>query len=268
MDLLHFVLISVIIFNNIPFFRKYYYPLFFSYSKKLIRLVKKYWNSIYYKFINLRTKQEFKSEDRKISDFYQNSDDLKKIQRSLSWKYQIAVMNLNSNLNIGAIYRTGCLLGMEKYIILGKKIYNPKSQVGLDFVQIEYLDTFKNLRDRNNSETVENFNIKLFLNYVNNNNLVPILIEQGGSNLLDINFEKLSNKLNNEQKFIFIFGNETHGISKNLISLAREKNWLIISIPQWGCAHSYNVSQAANIIMWKFYQDNIIKLRENLITSY
>ena len=48
---------------------------------------------------------------------------------------------------------------------------------------------------------------------------------------------------------MFIFGNETHGVPSNLLSLAKTKNWLILSIPQWGCAHSFNVSQAANIIM-------------------
>lgn len=203
-------------------------------------------------------KKKYKLETAKKSEFYSklSFDKLKTIQRKLSWKYQVGVMNLNCNLNIGAIYRTGCLLGMDKYIIMGKKIYNPRSQVGLDYVPIEYLDTFKKIRDRNNASTIEDFNIKVFEKYINENKLIPIIIEQGGINLLLTDFSKYEHEIGNN-KILFIFGNETHGVPSNLLSLAKTKKWLVMSIPQWGCAHSFNVSQAANIIMWKYYQDNI-----------
>ena len=181
---------------------------------------------------------------------------LKDIQKKLSWKYQVAVMNLNCNLNIGAIYRTGCLLGMNKYVIMGKKIYNPRSQVGLDYVPIEYLDAFKKVRDRYDPSTIEDFDIDKFSKYITKNKLVPVIIEQGGINLLDVDFSNKENKLD-DKKILFIFGNETHGVPSNLIMLAKVNKWLILSIPQWGCAHSFNVSQAANIIMWKYYSDNI-----------
>lgn len=257
MDYLHYILVFVIIIlillNNINIIRKYYYPWFFSILKK----VTKYFNS--HSKNNILPKKDFKPESVKKSEMYSNFsfDKLKEIQRKLSWKYQIAVLNLNCNLNVGAIYRSGCLLGMDKYVILGKKIYNPKSQVGLDYVPIEYLDAFKSVRDRYDPSTVENFNVKVFLSYLKKNNLRPILIEQGGKNLLKINFKKLSETLELNEKFIFVFGNETHGIPKNLLELACNEKWLILTIPQWGCAHSFNVSQASNIIMWKFYNDHI-----------
>ena len=258
MDFLHYILVFVIIIlillNNVNIIRKYYYPWFFSMMKKGI----KYTNT--YQKNNILPKKDFKPESIKKSEMYDvfSFDKLKEIQKKLSWDYQVAVLNLNCNLNIGAIYRSGCLLGMNKYVILGKKIYNPKSQVGLDYVPIEYLDTFKHIRDRYDPSTVENFNTKVFLSYLKKNNLKPILIEQGGKNLLKINFSNLTKSLH--EKFLFVFGNETHGIPRKLLQLAKENDWLIITIPQWGCAHSFNVSQAANIIMWKFFQDNIKKI--------
>ncbi len=256
MDLFHYILIIIIIIliliNNISGIRKYYYPWFFSNLKLLTKNIKRYMKN------NFNSKKKYKEETAKKSDLYKSLsfEQIKNIQKKLSWNYQIAVMNLNSNLNIGAIYRSGCILGMDKYIILGKKIYNPRSQVGLDYVPIEYLDTFKKARDRYDSSTIEKFNLNMFESYIEKNNLIPIIIEQGGINLLLVDFSKYENGLGKE-KILFIFGNETHGVPSNLLSLAKIKNWLILSIPQWGCAHSFNVSQAANIIMWKYYQDNI-----------
>ena len=257
MDIFHLLLVIIIfilfVINNLPGIRKYYYPWFFSNMKSLTKAIKGHLKN------NTLPKKIRKPESAKKADMYESFDfsKLKNIQNKLSWKYQVAVMNLNCNLNIGAIYRSGCLLGMGKYVILGKRIYQPKSQVGIDYVPIEYLDTFIRIRDRHDPSTIENFNIKVFEKYLTKNKLIPLIIEQGGINILNINFSTKEKELKQDEKYLFIFGNETHGVPSNLLKLAKTKKWLILSIPQWGCAHSFNVSQAANIIMWKYYQDNI-----------
>ena len=262
MDLFHYILIVIlfilVIINNLSGIRKYYYPWFFSNMKSLTTYISGY-ISRYNSGNNTLPKPIVKSESSKKADVYSSFslNQLKDIQSKLSWKYQIAVMNLNCNLNIGAIYRSGCLLGMDKYIIMGKKIYNPRSQVGIDFIPIEYLDTFDKIRDRYDPSTIENFNIQVFERYITKNKLIPLIIEQGGINILNIDFAKKEKQLDKDERYLFIFGNETHGVPSNLIRLAKTRKWLILSIPQWGCAHSFNVSQAANIIMWKYYQDNI-----------
>lgn len=261
MDILHYILIviifTLIVINNLPGIRKYYYPWFYSNMKSLTKALQGYMKN------NTLPKKVEKPESAKKGDLYSsfNFKQLKEIQKKLSWKYQIAIMNLNCNLNVGAIYRSGCLLGMNKYVIMGKKIYHPRSQVGLDYVPIEYLDTFKKIRDRYDPSTIEDFNIKVFEKYIMKNKLIPLIIEQGGINILNIDFAGKEKQLDKDEKYLFIFGNETHGVPSNLLSLAKTKKWLILSIPQWGCAHSFNVSQAANIIMWKYYQDNIILQR-------
>ena len=259
MDNLHYILITIIIviiiLNNIKLIRTHYYKLFFSFLRKVHYIIEKRDRK------NNLPKKFKKSPQSKVNTIYLDKtiscDKLKIIQKKLSWKYRVAVLNLNCNLNIGAIYRTGCLLGMKEYIILGKKIYHPKSQVGLDYINIKYLDTFKSVRDRHDPTTIENFNINKFCNYISKNKLKPVIIEQGGTNLLNIDF---SINESDGHNLLFIFGNETHGTPTNLLKKAKKEKWIILSIPQWGCAHSYNVSQAANIIMWKYYTDNIKKL--------
>ena len=260
MDIYHYLLIVIIflliICNNVKYFKRHYYKLFFDITTKLYYYTKK----IKIKKMNEKNilpKKIKKPIEAKINDFYinvKNYRKLKDIQNKLSWNYSVGILNLNCNLNVGAIYRTGCLLGMKKYIIFGKKIYHPKSQVGLDYIDIDYVDTFKNIRDRNKKYTIEDFDINMFLKYIDENNILPILIEQGGKNIININFKNYQQM---NKHALFIFGNETHGTPSILIKYAKQEGWPLLSIPQWGCAHSFNVSQSANIIMWKYYQDNI-----------
>ena len=47
-----------------------------------------------------------------------------------------------------------------------------------------------------------------------------------------------------------IFGNEVNGVSQEVINLCKES----IEIPQLGTKHSLNVSVAAGIVIWKYYE--------------
>ena len=250
----YLILIIYIILNNITVFKKYYHPA----TNRLIIAICKYIDK---KTAEIKQIKIYNGEEKTIekftTDMYLHIKNIKHHQIKLSFNYSVAILNLNSNLNVGAIYRTGCLLGMNKYYIFGKKIYNPKSQVGLELIDVDYIDIFPKLRDRYDNTTLNTFNEKMFVDFFNNNKLIPIVIEQGGINIFNVNFNKLENSNN---KYIFIFGNEKFGVPKKMIDVIKKiNNHLIISIPQWGCAHSYNVSQAANIIMWEYYRQNIHK---------
>ena len=47
-----------------------------------------------------------------------------------------------------------------------------------------------------------------------------------------------------------VFGNEVNGVSQEVINLCEES----IEIPQLGTKHSLNVSVAAGIVIWKYYE--------------
>lgn len=249
----YLILSLYIILNNVSTVKKYYYPVI----NKMVLAICKYIEKKTTQIKQIKMHKEEKAPEKFTTELYAKiqQKNLRMHQNKLSFNYSVAVLNLNSDLNVGAIYRSGCLLGMNKYYIFGKKIYYPKSQVGLELVDIEYVDIFPKLRNRYDKSTLEEFNQNMFIKFLKDNNLTPIVIEQGGTHLFNVNFKRLENM---NQKYIFIFGNEKFGVPKKMIEIIKRfNNHLIISIPQWGCAHSYNVSQAANIIMWEYYKQNI-----------
>ena len=271
--LLNFILIpflGIFIIRNNMFLRKCWYPLILDFERRMRKIIKK-------KLKYLEPLKTHRAIEEKINPFYENYikyhnisyDNLEKmdiIQSKLNLNYDMMVLNLNSNLNTGAIYRSGCLLGMNRYLIAGKKIYNVRSMVGYKFCPLEYLDIFPKLRNRMKPETLNNFNKKELISFLDKNNYYIYIIEQGGKSITNsiINKEIYKN-IYSKKKILYIMGNETFGVPKSMIILLKNKyHAKVISIPQWGCAHSFNVSMAANIIMWNHYSC-FIKSKNNFI---
>lgn len=259
MCLLPFLIIFII--RNSQYLRKCWYPIILGYDKK-IRIYLKY------KLKYLEPLKKHGSITEKVNPFYDDyliknkinhydkiSNTLNNHQHKLNLNYDIMVLNLNSNLNTGAIYRTGCLLGMNRYLIAGKKIYNVRSMVGYKFCPVKYIDVFPKIRNRMIPNTLNNFNENKLKEFLDKNNYHIYIIEQGGINIMNIN-KQLCRQLDSNRKILYIMGNETFGVPKTMISFLKNNyTTTIISIPQWGCAHSFNVSQAANIIMWNHYNN-------------
>ena len=146
------------------------------------------------------------------------------IQSKLNLNYDMMVLNLNSNLNTGAIYRSGCLLGMNRYLIAGKKIYNVRSMVGYKFCPLEYLDIFPKLRNRMRPETLNNFDSKKLVSFLDKNNYHIYIIEQGGEMITNnIINKEISENIYSKKKILYIMGNETFGVPKSMIILLKNK---------------------------------------------
>jgi tRNA(Leu) C34 or U34 (ribose-2'-O)-methylase TrmL len=259
-------LVNYIVVNQ-KYIKKRWYPLMLEFDTKLRKYIK-------YNLKMLEPLKQQRDISEKVNPFYEefltsnnigydNIDVLFKHQKKLNLNYDMMVLNLNSNLNTGTIYRTGCLLGMDNFIIAGKKVYNVRSMVGYKFCPINYLDIFPQLRNRMKPETLSNFNKKAFGDFLLKNDYNIFIIEQGGCNILDEKIKnKITNNIFNKKKILYIMGNETHGVPKNMINmLVKEFKATVVSLPQWGCAHSFNVSQAANIVMWNHYSNFLSKER-------
>lgn len=253
---------SYMIRNN-QYLKKCWYPLINDFDKRLRKYIKAKLKLLEpikrHRDISEKANPFYEDYMKKNNIDYNNINKLFNHQNKLNLNYDIMVLNLNSNLNTGAIYRTGCLLGMKNYIIAGKKIYNVRSMVGYKFCNINHLDIFPQIRNRLKPETLNNFDIKKFKEFFDKNDYHIYIIEQGGINILDKNIKKdIIKNISSDKRILYIMGNETFGVPNNMISiLKKEYNAKIISIPQWGCAHSFNVSQAANIIMWNHYYNFI-----------
>jgi tRNA G18 (ribose-2'-O)-methylase SpoU len=57
-------------------------------------------------------------------------------------------------------------------------------------------------------------------------------------------------KINPDEKYVLIFGNEVEGVNQQSVDLSD----YCIEIPQEGTKHSLNVSVCAGIVMWEFFR--------------
>ncbi|KUL19014.1 MAG: Uncharacterized protein XE13_0573, partial [Proteiniphilum sp. 51_7] len=57
-------------------------------------------------------------------------------------------------------------------------------------------------------------------------------------------------ELDSEKKYAVILGHEVHGVQQSVIDASDG----CIEIPQYGTKHSLNVSVAAGIVIWDFFQ--------------
>lgn len=271
MDVFHILLIvGWIVYwclNNLKVLKRHYIPFVASFTKKYITALKKNrrkirnWVTYNMPFIPI-------NQLSKKLDMFEtiNKSQLKNQQKLSSWNYDVGVLNLNSSPNVGVIYRTGCVTGMNKYIIYGSTQYKKNTMVGLTYVDIETVDIFPKIQDKYDRSTIAIFDKKLLKEHIQINKYIPVIFEHGGDNIMFEDFSRWEQNIPEGYKYLFIFGNETHGVPNEMIKFLRTEfpSTKALSIPQWGCAHSYNVSQAANIVMYRYLEDNLKRLSKHI----
>jgi len=171
---------------------------------------------------------------RKLRNTELNRKTIEEFKKSKKTSAIVILDNIRSIHNVGSIFRTSDSFLIEKIIISGytatpENTKMEKTALGSsDSVNWEYtedvIDTIKNLK---------------------NKGIKVISVEQADKSL------KIE-KFIPEQgiKYAFVFGNEVDGVSDEII-LASDQ---VLEIPQVGTKHSLNVSVAAGIILWDFYQ--------------
>ena len=150
----------------------------------------------------------------------------------------IILDNIRSLNNIGSIFRTSDAFLIEKIYLCGITATPPNRKITKTAI--------------GSTETVE-------WEYINDiNNLVENLIIQEVK-IWSVEQAVKSSKLEDlksidaDKKHALIFGNEIDGVSQEVIN----KSHGVIEISQYGTKHSLNISVAAGIVIWKFY--NLIK---------
>ncbi len=150
----------------------------------------------------------------------------------------IILDNIRSLNNIGSIFRTSDAFLIEKIYLCGITATPPnrkitKTAIGsTETVEWEYINDINNL-----IESLINQEVKIWS------------VEQAvkSSKLQDLK------SIDADKKHALIFGNEIDGVSQEVIN----KSHGVIEISQYGTKHSLNISVAAGIVIWKFY--NLIK---------
>lgn len=139
--------------------------------------------------------------------------------------------NVRSALNVGSVFRTADGFGIDKVVLCGITAQPP------------HRDILKTALGA--TETVNwlyEMNIDLVIDRLKSESYRIIVIEQTTQSCLLQDF-----KMQHNEKYAFIFGNEVSGVSETVL----EKADICLEIPQSGMKHSLNVAVCAGIIGWE-----------------
>jgi tRNA G18 (ribose-2'-O)-methylase SpoU len=171
------------------------------------------------------------------------NEKVQRIAKMTSVPFGILMLNLDKNMNIGITIRTAAAMGCSDLYIVGRKKYDARSVVGAkNYINIHKLSTI-------DPET-----------FFKENNLLPIVIEQGGVPLEKFSFKSMIRSVSTGgPKPVIILGTEGTGVPKEWMKIGQ-----CISITQLGVIRSLNVSVCASMLIyeytkqWKEVMDGLI----------
>ena len=171
---------------------------------------------------------------KKLKNSELNRIDVKSFKSIKKTPLIVVLDNIRSLNNIGSIFRTCDAFLVSKIYLCGITAKPPNKKINktalgsTDSVEWEYFKSTIKLIEKLKSEGVKIWSIEQVeraqkLNYI----------------------EKIDSKL----KHAIVFGNEIKGVDQKIIDISENT----IEIDQYGTKHSLNVSVAAGIVIWKFY---------------
>ena len=171
---------------------------------------------------------------KKLKNSELNRIDVKSFKSIKKTPLIVVLDNIRSLNNIGSIFRTCDAFLVSKIYLCGITAKPPNRKINktalgsTDSVEWEYFKSTIKLIEKLKSEGVKIWSIEQVeraqkLNYI----------------------EKIDSKL----RHAIVFGNEIKGVDQKIIDISENT----IEIDQYGTKHSLNVSVAAGIVIWKFY---------------
>lgn len=171
---------------------------------------------------------------KKLKNSELNRIDVKSFKSIKKTPLIVVLDNIRSLNNIGSIFRTCDAFLVSKIYLCGITAKPPNRKINktalgsTNSVEWEYFKSTIKLIEKLKSEGVKIWSIEQV---------------EGAQKLNYI--EKIDSKL----KHAIVFGNEITGVDQKIIDISENT----IEIDQYGTKHSLNVSVAAGIVIWKFY---------------
>ena len=196
-----------------------------------------------------------------VSDRFKGVDpvDIKSIINEETLPFDVMILNLRDGRNAGNIVRVCNLTGVDKVVVLGRKKFEKTGSVGAHhYTKIERIAAIPNSDyiDFEKLEEADNvIDTEIFSNYITSNNYLPVFVEQTEDALVATtqNIQTVIQCASSTgKKPIFIFGNESFGIPKNIL----QTRFLfpcsyVLQLQQRGCIRSHNVANCCSIICYK-----------------
>ena len=171
---------------------------------------------------------------KKLKNSELNRIDVKSFKSIKKTPLIVVLDNIRSLNNIGSIFRTCDALLVSKIYLCGITAKPPNRKINktalgsTNSVEWEYFKSTIKLIEKLKSESVKIWSIEQV---------------ERAQKLNDIE------KIDSKQKHAIVFGNEIKGVDQKIIDISENT----IEIDQYGTKHSLNVSVAAGIVIWKFY---------------
>ena len=171
---------------------------------------------------------------KKLKNSELNRIDIRSFKSIKKTPLIVVLDNIRSLNNIGSIFRTCDAFLVLKIYLCGITAKPPNRKINktalgsTNSVEWEYFKSTIKLIEKLKSESVKIWSIEQVeraqkLNYIE--------------------------KIDSKQKHAIVFGNEIKGVDQKIIDISENT----IEIDQYGTKHSLNVSVAAGIVIWKFY---------------
>ena len=169
-----------------------------------------------------------------VHDVFQqmDNDKVKNISLKLSLPAALILFNVDGGINISMAIRSAALFGFSDVYIVGKRKRDKRGDVGAcNYIKVHQIETIDAC-------------------YFKDNHLMPIIIEQNGQPLEEMDFrpyfpKSITNSISS--KVAFIVGAEQEGVPEYI-----KKELPIITISQYGVMRSFNVAMASSIVMYEY----------------
>ena len=173
-------------------------------------------------------------------------EERKRICLELALPYEVAIINVTGELNVGNIIRSASLCGARRVHVLGRRRYDTRGTVGTTkYIDVERINTM--------TESDE-LDLDAIVTYFNEKNLYPIFIEQHDHS---ISLDQLGSYIQSPLRGNYytpclVFGNEGRGIPIELINKFPVSH--IVQLTQRGVIRSFNVGSTAAIVLYKMQE--------------
>ena len=171
---------------------------------------------------------------RKLKNTELNRKSIEEFKKADKTPAVVVLDNIRSIHNVGSIFRSSDSFLIKKVYICGitatpENQRMAKTALGsTDSVDWEYVKESKAL-----------------IKKLEKDNIIIVSVEQADKSIKIQDFNP-----DNGSIYGFVFGNEVDGVRDEFIKASK----YVLEIPQVGTKHSLNVSVAAGIVLWDFYQ--------------
>jgi tRNA G18 (ribose-2'-O)-methylase SpoU len=181
--------------------------------------------------------------ERNVRDHVKHvdTDTLKHMCAQDRFPFGVMTLNVLGDLNMSTVIRSAHLMGAERVAVYGRRKMDNRGLVGTgNYQQID------RVWGVNEDLTLQ---LDPFVSYCETHAYTPVFVEQGGSNVYDVDWKCMQFMCSHRnKKIMLVVGTEREGVPDHLIQAGVALGGHVVSIPQRGVIRSHNLSMAFAIV--------------------